>query len=194
MKALSNILSWLKGSPSNTATSIYFHEDDYCQIELVANENEGHLRKTGAEIQQSAKQNFDGFGYKDTFIRNEEPMPLSTKRILPEQLATLLEGCGFQRIAKVCTGYSSHREQLKDAMALKLDPYVIYLDHKDGIVQHIWLEMRWSDAPENQRRFTDALDQIGRKWQLLLSDWSWPKVVDLSDHAATERYVISREG
>lgn len=194
MKALSNILSWLKGSPSGTAASIYFREDDYCQIELVAKENEGYLRKTGAEIQRSAEQTFDGFGYKDIYVRNEEPVALSTKRILPEQLATLLEDCGFQRINKVFTGYSSHREHLKDAVGFKLEPYVIYLDHKDGVVQHIWLEMHWNDAVESQRQLITAFDQIARNWPLLLSDWSWSKVVDLTDRAVVERYVISREG
>lgn len=197
------MLSWFKGghpspgaSSSNAdelridgTTSIYFHEDDYCQIELVSRENEGFLVAQGAEIQRSAEKNFDGYGYKAIHVRSEEPVSLSTKGIAVEQMAEVLTAGGFFRIDNVFTGYSTHRERAKDTVAFKLDSYVVYLDHKDGIVAHAWLDMNWGASPESQMRFIDALDQIGRKWQLLLSHWPESRVVDLTDRAAIENYV-----
>ncbi len=203
MKTLSHILSWFKGgqaspvtSPSNSEelqidgiTSIYFHEDDYCQIELVPRENEGFLIAQGAEIQRSAEKNFDGFGYKDIHVRSQEQVPLSSKNILLSQIADMLRDCGFLRIDTVFTGYSTHREHLQNAVAFKLDPYVIYFDHKDGIVEHAWLDLHWGSSPESQTRMIGAFAQIGQKWQLLLSHWPWSRVVDLTDRAAIENYV-----
>lgn len=203
MKLLSNILSLFKGgqtspvtSPSNSdelqidgITSIYFHEDDYCQIELVPRENEGFLIAQGAEIQRSAEKNFDGYGYKDIHVRSEEPVSLSTKGIPVDQMAEILGAQGFLRIDTVFTGYSTHRERAKDTVAFKLDPFVVYMDCKDGIVAHAWLDLNWGASSESQMRFIDALDQMGRKWQLLLSHWPGSRIVDLTDRAAIENYV-----
>lgn len=203
MSTLSHILSWFKGrqpsmvhSPSNLEqpriednSSIYFHEDDYCQIELVPRENEGFLIAQGAEIQRSAEKNFDGYGYKGIHVRSEEPVSLSTKGIALEQMADILRDCGFHRIDQVFTGYSSHSELVKNAVAFKHDPYEIYMDHKDGILDHVWLYLHWGASPESKQQLIDAFDRIGQKWQLLLSHWPWSQVVDLTDRSAIENYV-----
>ncbi len=203
MKPLSHILSWFKGGQASPVTSlskseeqqidgitsIYFHEDDYCQIELVPRENEGFLIAQGAEIQRSAEKNFDGYGYKGIHVRSEEPVSLSTKGIAVEQMAEVLTAQGFLRIDTVFTGYSTHRERAKDTVAFKLDPFVVYVDSKDGILAHAWLELNWGASSESQMRFIDALDLIGRNWQLLLSHWPGSLVVDLTDRVAIENYV-----
>ncbi len=152
-------------------------------------ENEGFLIAQGAEIKRSAEKNFDGYGYKDIHIRSEEPVPLSTKGIPLEQMTDILRERGFHRIDRVFTGYSSHREVAKNTVAFKLDPYEIYMDHKDGILDHVWLYMHWGASPESKQHLIDAFDQIGQRWQLLLSHWPWSQVVDLTDRSAIENYV-----
>lgn len=203
MKTLSHILSWFKGGQASPVasswnadelqidgiTSIYFHEDDYCQIELVPRENEGFLIAQGAEIQRSAEQNFDGYGYKAIHVRSEEPVSLFTKGISVDQMAEILGAHGFLRIDTVFTGYSTHRERANNTVAFKLDPYVVYLDHKVGVVAHAWLDLHWGGSTESKMHFIDTLDQIGRKWQLLLSHWPWSRVVDLTDRSAIDNYV-----
>lgn len=203
MNILVRMFSWLKGGQASSVTSstnsdelqidgttsIYIHEDDYCQIELVPRENDGFLIAQGAEIQRSAEKNFDGYGFKGIQVRSEEPVSLSTKGISVDQMAAILVAQGFFRIDTVFTGYSSHRKHAKDTVAFKLDPYVVYLDHKDGIVAHAWLDLHWGGSTESKMHFIDTLDQIGWKWQLLLSHWPWSRVVDLTDRSAIENYV-----
>ncbi len=173
-------------------TSIYFHEDDYCQIELVPRENEGFLIAQGSEIQRSAEKNFDGYGYKGIHVRSEEPVPLSTKGIALEHMADMLRVRGFRRIDQVFTGYGSHRELAKNTVAFKLDPYEIYVDHKDCILNHVWLYLHWGASPESKQQLIDAFDQIGQNWHLLLAHWPWSLVVDLTDRSAIENYVTVR--
>ena len=56
--------------------AIYFHEDSYNQVELIPRRNLFYLRKENESINNFAEENFDGFGFKDIHVREENPVKL----------------------------------------------------------------------------------------------------------------------
>ena len=207
MKALSHIISWLKGDPKavtvpqphglydgpafrvDGVTSIYFHEDDYCQIELLPEENGDHLVIEGQKVRETAEKNFDGYGFTAIHVPAREPLPLASRKIPVSFIEEVFSMAAFKRIPKVYSGSMSDRAEAPDTVAFKLDPYVVYFDHKDGIVLHIWLQLFWKAEPENRVKLLDALHEIGKKWQLVLMHWPWSRLIDLRDRTATDDYL-----
>jgi hypothetical protein len=62
----------------------------------------------------------------------------------------------------------------------------IYYDFENRIVQHIWLTDLFSMDKE---ALTNALQKIGRKWNLLLMDWNQTRPVDLQNMADIKSYL-----
>ena len=52
--------------------SIFFHEDDYCQVQITLNENQTSLQKEAGEVLGFSKEHFGGSGFTDIKVREEE--------------------------------------------------------------------------------------------------------------------------
>jgi len=170
--------------------SIFFHEDDYCQIQLTLNDNLSSLQKEAEEILGFAEKHIDGAGFTDIKVRDEETHKLVERQIKPTDIESVITNAGFEEVPKVFTGYGqSYRVELKDTKAFGKNGFAIFFDYRDNSVEHIWIEYDWENEQSDKEKFAVCLSELGRKWNLLLMDWNQLKLVDLTDSIATKSYL-----
>jgi hypothetical protein len=209
MNALARFLSWFKVEAKPTAiqkpdprydgpafqtdgvTSIYFHEDDYCQVQLLPKEDHDHLSTEGAKVKEVAEKNFTGYGFANIHVPAKEPIPLSSRGIGVSEIDSILIAERFDRIATVFSGSMSDRALARNTVAFKLGSYSFYYDYENGIVQNIWLDLFGKASSEDRANLTNALHGIGTKWDLVLMHWSWSSLVDLNSQPAIAEYLDS---
>ena len=173
--------------------SLFFHEDDYCQVQLTVKENLSHLQKEAEEVLGFAKEHFDGSGFTDMKVRGEMPFKLSERQIKINDIELVIAKTDFTKVSKVVTGYGqSHREELKSAKAYGKNGCAIFYDFQDSIVGHIWLDYHWGSSQTDKDNLSSCLFDLGQKWNLVLMDWNQLKLVDLSDSSAIQTYLNVR--
>ncbi len=125
------------------AREIYFHEDDYCQQELLprgaAAHAEGELNKIGDFA--DAHRAPGGLGWTDIYIGQEAPVKLRALGIEKEVFAQTVSRF-LQPFESVLTGYSSYRQRCNNTGAWgRSDACALFAewDH-DGIITHAWAE------------------------------------------------------
>jgi hypothetical protein len=171
----------------------WFHEDDYLQIELLPNGAEDFAKEQAAEIADFSKahQTEEGF-WTDMYICKDPPVSLDTLRIPVAELE--LQALGhLKRFRGVTTGYSSHVEHAERTMAWGADGMpLVFADYGlDGLVRNIWLSYM---RPQDVEPLATFLCRCARRWPLILADWGWGNVIDLSDDAAVLTYLGRRTG
>ncbi|MBX7227077.1 MAG: hypothetical protein K1X55_13670 [Chitinophagales bacterium] len=168
--------------------TIFYHEDDFRQVEIVPSDNLLSLKTESEKVDTFAKEHFDGSGFTDIYVRNDEnKTKLNQRRIDPSDLEKILSSLGFDRIPNVLTGYGqSYREQHKNCVAFGKDYCAVYYDFQDNVVEHIWFTNHWS---MDRERLAKSLHELGQQWNLLLQDWNLTITVDLMDKSLIDQYL-----
>lgn len=209
MNTLTRFLSWFKVEAKPTAiekpdpryegpafqtdgvTSIYFHEDDYCQVQLLPKEDQDHLSAEEAKVREVAEKNFTGYGFSNIHVPTKEPISLSSRRINTAEIDNMLLAQRFKRITTVFSGSMSDRAVAQETLAFKCGSYVLYYDQDNGTVRSIWLDLFGKASSANRADLINALHLIGTRWNLVLMHWSWSSLVDLSAKHSIEEYFDS---
>lgn len=176
--------------------SIYFHEDDYCQIEILPVQNYNYFKQEIDKINDFSEKHqvADGIGWTDMYIRNESPITLKELKIPIEKLSASLQRvvCKFD---SVYTGYSSYREVCKSTFAYgDTDDVVVFFDFdkEQNLVTSIWmtLDIRNEAQIDSAKQILKALSGI---YKLILVDWGWGFLSELEDIPDIEHYLNKRE-
>lgn len=172
-------------------SSVYFHEDDYCQIELLPIENiEFCLKQTGL-INEFANAHKEGNSYTDIYMREDNLISMHDKKILITLLENSLDGI-LPKFDEVCTGYSSYREKSKHTNAYGQDENVVmFYDSKDNFINHIWFTLdisKENDIMAAQDMF-HALSKLG---EFIIVDWGWDFVEKINILEKIESYLQKR--
>src|SRR5688572_27492443 len=119
----------------------WFHEDDYCQIELLPRGAAEFAKQQAAEITSfsEAHRTEDGF-WTEMYLRPDAPVSLGAFAITLAELEGQALG-HLRRFARVNTGYSTHVEPAQNTAAWGdgETPLVFADSTAEGLVQHIWL-------------------------------------------------------
>lgn len=86
------------------SNSIFYHEDDYKQVEIVPSENFNELIRQAENVQDFAEINFDGGGYTDLMVREENGFKLKQRGIEPKELDLILSKLPIEKYIEVSTG------------------------------------------------------------------------------------------
>jgi hypothetical protein len=171
--------------------TLFFHEDDYCMIELTPKENIQALKDESDTINAKAEKNFDGNGYKDIHVIKDDRVKLNIRKINPNDLEQIINKTGFQKAAIVTTGYGqTYREERKNTFGFGKDYSVIYFSVKDGSVDRIWFT---NPSSMDKEKLTSCLSEIGQKWDLVLMDWFETRIVNLADKKDIDKYLSRQE-
>lgn len=173
---------------------IYYHEDDYCQIEILPISNWQHCTQQMGEIQafSNAHKTPNGLGWTGVYIRPDSAVELRdsglTITALRKALAPAVEEYG-----PVYTGYSSYRELSKNTAAFcAATGAVLYADYNDfGIIEHMWLTLD-PTTEEQKNRALKMFAAVASQGEFLLSDWGWCALMMLSDSQALSQYLSKR--
>ena len=169
---------------------IYFHEDDYCQLEVLPLSAEQFCRREMGEIEEFAKEHREGPFYTDMYLREESSETLLQLNLRPEQLTAALDFLPAYDLVE--TGYSSYREECQGTQARGLNEElaVFWSVDEAGLVEAIWLAF-WVE-PQEANAARQLLTALGHLAPLLLADWGWSRCVDLSQPAENEQYVAEK--
>lgn len=96
--------------------SVYFHEDEYCRVEVLPVGNLAHLLAEMGRIDEFAAAHSEPGGFTDMYVRGDAPQPLSSLGITLADLQAALDPL-LTPFAEVYTGYSTYRERCVSTVA-----------------------------------------------------------------------------
>ncbi len=165
---------------------IYFHEDDYCQQQLLPREAAAHAAAEVKKIDEfaNAHEAPGGLGWTDIYVRQGAPVEIRVLGIKKQDLAAAVSQF-LPAFDVVYTGYSSHRELCKRVAAWgHSQTNALFADwDDDGIVTNIWAEL--SDHDEGSiLAASKAIATLGRIHPLVYVDWAWGYTCDAADEEA----------
>jgi hypothetical protein len=163
--------------------TIFYHEDDFCQIEIVPKENLSELIKQADNISDFTSEN----GYSDIYVREENKVSLKTKKISKSELESLLTKLGTEKHTEIITGYGSdYKIKSENTIGFGKDYSAVYFDFENDIVKNIWITNLYGLNHEN---VINTLSEIGEKWNLIMMDWNSSELIDLSNKKMIEKYL-----
>jgi hypothetical protein len=174
----------------------WFHEDDYCEIEVLPKSAEAFARRQGQEIHEFSRAHEapGGVGWTDIYVRQPPPATLADVAIRLDELAACAPP-ELKVFKHVMTGISSRGWPSPRTIAWGLDDRdFIFADFSEAtLVLNIWLSLRFSPRTSQE---VDLLVRFllaaGQRWPLILAHWAWNQVVDLSDAPAVRSYLSQK--
>jgi hypothetical protein len=175
----------------NDAGVVWFHEDDYCQIELLPRSAEEFARRQAGQIESFAEAHRDGdAGWTDIYIRSEPPASFGTLGIPLDALAAQVPS-RLTRHDRVTTGYGTSRETAPRTVAWAMNNRALIFANYDraDVIQNVWLGWFTRDDVEVMREY---LKRCADQWPLILADWAWSEIVDLRNESDLNAYLTRR--
>ena len=172
--------------------TVYFHEDDYCQYEILPLTDREYCLEEMTKIAAFEKEHRIQSGpytfYSDIYVRGSNPYNIKESLLRPEQLDDALEFLPAYDVVE--TGYSSHRSICPAARCRGSSSgiKVFWSVDKDGIVNSIWLDLRIEPEQKAIEESIRTLSSLGQLAPLLLADWNSGECVNLSSPQEIEQY------
>ena len=172
---------------------VFFHEDFYCQVELIPSENFNELKSENERINKFASEHFDGIGFNDIYIRNDHKVKTNEKKINIVDFEKILLNNNFLKMRTVYSGYGNYKQICKNTIAYSIDQATVFFDYDNTIINNIWLDgFRFRKDSKFIQEMINCLHQIGIKFGLLLNDWDLTEVIDLCNKDLIEIYIMEK--
>jgi hypothetical protein len=169
---------------------IYFHEDSYCQVELIPKENLSSLTDENKKIIDFGREHSVDNYFSEIYMRDDNKFKTSIRQIQVKDFEQILLKNGFDKKGFVYTGYSSYKEKCKNTNAYVIEKAVIYCDFKEDLIENIWIDgFRYSGDSKFISHMILCLYEIGIMWDLILNDWDVCETIDLQDKNQIENYI-----
>jgi len=173
---------------------IYFHEDDYCQQELLPREA---LAFADAEIKKigefaNAHRAPDGAGWTDVYVRQKPPVNFRALGMKKEEFDAVISQ-HLPPFDLVYTGYSSYRERCKKTAAWGTATHNTLLADWDdeGIITNVWAQFFDSDE-KSLLAASKAVAALGMLHSLIYVDWAWGYTCELINEEALASRLLSK--
>jgi hypothetical protein len=152
--------------------SVFFHEDDYCQVEILPANAHGYCLREMGQIDQFADAHRDGPGFTDVYMRGEPPAPLSSLGATLADLRSTI-GAVLAPFDQVFTGYSSHREPCGSVHAWDIDDSAAVFAKigEADVVQSVWFSLHGVPT-EEIGEWCRALACLPHAFEMILTDWN----------------------
>lgn len=177
---------------SMSPRTAYFHEDDYCQIELLPVQNWAHCAQELGRIGEfsDAHRAPNDAGWDAMYMRSHAPLSIAALGIDFAGVSNAL-ALHLPQFETVETGYGSYSEKCPDTSAFGYaDSSIIFVAHNDtGHVAAIWLSVGPVDTPEKEANFLASLHALDALGPLLLVDWNWNALLRLHDADQVRDYL-----
>jgi len=173
---------------------IYFHEDDYCQQELLPREAlafaEAEIKKI-AEFADSHRAP-DGAGRTDVYLRRKPPVTFRALGMKKEEFDAVISP-HLAPFDLVYTGYSSYRERCKKTAAWGTATHNALLADWDdeGIITNVWAQFFDSDE-KSLFAASKAVAALGMLHSLIYVDWAWGYTCELINEEALASRLLSK--
>ena len=151
---------------------LYFHEDDYCQIEMVPIENEHFVKNELDEIFNFSEKHkvADGI-YSDMYVRNNPLKELKEYEIDFIKMDKQLSNIAI-KYEKVTTGYSTYVEECKNTIGYKFNGIKIFISKDNKNITNIWFDFYLNELSIAEDLYK-LLKIITNDYDLIFVHWSW---------------------
>jgi len=167
------------------AIPLFYHEDDYCQIEILPRASLGYCAQELKQIAAFANDHKTAIEFADLYIRDNYPVDLVSLSIPADDLRRILAG-EFIPAERVQTGRWRSRTECPHTEGFGDQKFSVFFDQQDGIVTHIWLQVGYKrQQSEALLRLLSALRQA---WDIILVDWSAGTITDPDHTGVTYHY------
>jgi hypothetical protein len=154
---------------------IYFHEDDYCQQELLPREAFPFAEAQVKQIAEFANAHRapDGAGWTDVHVRQKPPVTFRSFAMKKEDFDSVISP-HLRPFDIVYTGYRSYRERCKKTAAWGTSPHnALFADWDDeGVVTNVWAQFFDSDE-KSLLAASKAVAALGMLHSIIYIDWPW---------------------
>ncbi len=170
--------------------TVYFHEDDYCQIEILPLSAKKFCLKQIGEIFGFAEKHTEEYGFSDIYIRNENSHSIREVGISHEKIAEILDF--LPEFDEVTSEYLQWIEDSKPVFSRGIDNDTAVFWEKDenNIISAMWLGGMYI-VPENCHIWRKILTVLGNTAPLMLADWNAGICIDLTNAEEIENYIRS---
>ena len=171
--------------------SVFFHEDNYCQKELVPVQNLLSKRNEIDVTKEQSEEAFTGDGFITMSTIEETKYPLDKLKISVTDFENILKEHALFYFRQVYTGYSTERILKANIHGFGFENYVLYHEFNNNIVTKAWIDYNvLSDTlngyPESLQ---SALPQLGLVYDLVLVDWNELLTIVLRNESALTSYI-----
>lgn len=163
---------------------VFFHEDDYCQIEILPLSNLDFCLHQAGLIDDFSEEHKSGEGFDDIYIREEHPSDLLDFNITTEEIRKSLSKI-LPEYDKVYTGYSlNHRELCPNLLAFgrEKEEAIFVQVNDENIVKTIWCG-----------ELMEEILHLPKSDELIVADWTSGIIFPLSEKAKIKDLVKKRE-
>lgn len=186
--ASSNAILGSSAMERTEVRTAFFHEDDYCQVEVLPAACADYCRSEMRRIDQFAESHREGHLFSDVYISGESPMPLAALRINLAGMRTAVEPF-LPPFDQVLTGYFFHRQPCRSTVGWgEADSALFARVGECGVVEAVWLSL-YGIPSERLKHWCRALRALPRAMELLVADWRSNTVVLLADESALLAYL-----
>ena len=174
--------------------SVFIHDDDCWQIELLPISTWQFCERELREIQEFLQDNPDdsGVGWREIYTPSPPPFSFADLHLTARSMHALI-GRDFIRWNRVTTGYHAQVVPLDGAVAFSFGTASVFFVHQNaqGFVGAVWLEPS-VHSEHSEDALAQALGRLGRAHRLLVVDRKHGRLADLSDSVAVGEYIRSR--
>jgi hypothetical protein len=170
---------------------VYYHEDDYCQLELVFEVNGQFCAEQMGMIDEFSAVHKADVGWTDVYARPDNPTPLSAVNITGSDLTACMPS-SMPRFDRVFTGYSTCRTECERTIAFGPHDSLVAYAEVDGndVVTSVWFTFDLKSS-DDVAVAIDLMHGLSR-WPLLVADWGWSQLIRVNDSDALTHYFNER--
>jgi len=166
--------------------TIFYHEDDFGQVEIIPSENFERLIKEAENVKDFSEKHFEGGGFTDIYVREQSGLKLEERKIKVSELNDILSKLSVEKHTIATTGIRPDEMLSKNTFGYGENYNGLFFDFKEDIVSNIWVSGRLN---VNDEKLISVMNEIGTKWNLLLMDWNSLELIDLQNKEQIKKYV-----
>ena len=174
----------------NSMKELFFHEDFYCQVELLPVSAVQHCDDEMKKVDEFSAAHWDGTAWTKIYLRDNHSAHLRSLGIRIQDIADKLDLI-LERVEAIFTGYSTYSEQCKETRGWVFpNGCGLLADYRsDGVVQHIWLVKEPPDITSLES-FKNAVEILGGCGGFVIADWNKDILVPCFNDGKLRRYFL----
>ena len=150
---------------------LYYHEDDYCGVELIPLENEHFIKNEQNEILLFSEKHKVAEGiYSDVYVRNEIPKKLEDYKIDYVKMDKKLSEIAI-KYEKVTTGYG-FEDECKNTIGYVFNEINIFVKNNGEYITRIWFDFYLNKSSVATDLYK-ILKVIVGDYDLIFVNWFW---------------------
>ena len=167
-------------------------EDDYCQVEIVPEENKAFINEQSTEITGLIDKSRSKFDFAGSFSRGSMPITTLSKKITVNYLENKLTSFNIPKIEHI--RYDSTKIincKTSKIKAYGSSSFTIFFDLDElGFIKNIWLSLGLIVEVKVFHTLQSFLHSLGEIDGFVLIDWNSLELLNLKDEHQIQKYLM----